>query len=189
MQEFKPLQIFLSETERKAFMNKHSFLYSQSKVRLLAHFSDLQKETTEFTEQLIQNEIYNTIVYEDEYSAYTAIEAAAFSHYCLLHEMHREVLLSITSMMYFEFDKILRNWLLNAISQLCLISHLSEWIWKKDISYIYALLELFGFEVKKLNYFKQLDAMRIVVNVYKHGNGFSKRLKKVLSRVFKCRIY
>lgn len=170
----RAIDIFLFDNERKTLINKNLFLYNESRARILSNFKNIDNETDALKDRLIQGELYSLnpdISYEDECSFYADIEAISFKYYCSLKEMSREISLNIASMLYFNWDKTLRNWLLREIQHTLQIPNPESWLWRVDIGKIYQLLLLFNFNIQAQSFFKHLDSLRLIVNVYKHGNG------------------
>lgn len=149
-------------------------MFKESKTRILYNFDNIDKEADLLKDKLLNGELYNSnpsLYYDDEAQLYEDACSQVFSHYSLLHEMGRELTLTAASMIYFNFDKTLRSWLLKEIENSCNIPKLEIWLWKTGIGDIYDLLESFDFPIRSKCLFKSLNSFRIVVNTYKHGYG------------------
>lgn len=149
-------------------------MFKQSQARMLSNFNDIDKEADLLRDKLLNGELYDSnpnLYHDDEAQLYEDACSQAFSQYCLLHEMRRELTLTTTSMIYFNFDKTLRSWLLKEIEHSWNIPNLETWVWQTNINRIYDLLELFDFHMRSKFLFKLLNSLRVVVNTYKHGYG------------------
>lgn len=67
--------------------------------------------------------------------------------------------------------KQLRDWLSVELRRAFSVKETKAAIWKTNFANIIELLECFDWQVRAQPYFAQLDACRLVVNVYKHGLG------------------
>lgn len=79
--------------------------------------------------------------------------------------------LSVVAGMYHQWDKQLRDWLVREIQHWHRGDYVRTKVWGVDFILIVDLLESFGWPLRSADYFKSLDACRLVVNVYKHGEG------------------
>ncbi|MER8746587.1 hypothetical protein NKH54_26530 [Mesorhizobium sp. M1004] len=91
--------------------------------------------------------------------------------------------MSVTAGRFHEWDKQLRDWLVRELRNWHRGDTAAAKVWSADFAKIADLLESFGWKVRSTDYFKTLDACRLVVNVYKHGAGKSlDDLKKTCSK-------
>lgn len=169
-------KIFLLEEVRHAFIIKTKSIIKEFNSKILANFDNIDEEVDLLRTKLLNGDLYtsNPNRYrDDEAQLYEGACSLAISHETLLYEMRRELLLNITSMLYFNFDKTLRSWLFNEIGHTWNINDFEKWIWKTDIGDIYDLLELFDFNCRCETLFNYLNALGLIVNTYKHGYGRS----------------
>lgn len=85
-------------------------------------------------------------------------------------------MLSVTAGMFHAWDKEVRGWLLSEIRHWTTLRELetvNPSVWIANFSDIFELLDAMKGTIRSEVYFRQLDACRLVVNVYKHGNGKS----------------
>jgi hypothetical protein len=75
--------------------------------------------------------------------------------------------------MFHQFEKDLREWLVAQVSHWHQNAKIKQKIWNVNFDKLVGLLEHTGLDVREESYFKKLDACRLVVNTYKHGNGDS----------------
>jgi hypothetical protein len=87
--------------------------------------------------------------------------------------MRERTRLSVVAGMFHEWEKQLRDWLVREIQHWHRGSNATLKVWSADFVQIVDLLESFGWNLRTTGYFRTLDACRLVVNVYKHGEGKS----------------
>jgi hypothetical protein len=87
--------------------------------------------------------------------------------------MRDQTSLSVVAGMFHEWDKQLRGWLVREIEHWHSGDHLPRKIWTADFGQISELLDSIGWRIHSTDYFRLIDACRLVVNVYKHGLGNS----------------
>jgi hypothetical protein len=75
--------------------------------------------------------------------------------------------------MFHEWDKQLRKWLIREVHHWHCGDNTSLQVWSVNFHEIIDLLESLGWNLRSKDYFRKLDACRLVVNVYKHGDGKS----------------
>lgn len=91
----------------------------------------------------------------------------------MLTDMRRDVHLSVAAGMFHEWEKEVRDWLSRELGHNFRIEHLGPKIWSVLISDLLDLFTGWGWDPRSLSLFEQIEACRLVVNVYKHGNGKS----------------
>lgn len=168
------LQLYMWEGARRIFLDAHRFYVDQLKTRLLSQFDDIEGQADSFAE-----EAYERIGSSSGHGGFDMSDAAdwayeeAASHYLALTELRKQVLLGGLAGMYHQFDKQLREFIEREM--LRYVDH--EWtdrhVWKPAGDKVLDILEEFGWRVKSLPFYPLLDALQLVVNVYKHGKGRS----------------
>eukprot|EP01035_Chromulina_nebulosa_P041154 gene41154-55644_t len=84
-------------------------------------------------------------------------------------------ILSVISGMYFEFEKQLREFVIREIMKAYATRSHEDKLWQLEITKFFDLIEGLGWPIRTLPSFDDLDTGRLVVNVFKHGNGKSLR--------------
>lgn len=159
---------------RQQLISNHEFYVEQAKKRLLSQFDDISEEADKFAEEWLSKagRGFNPD-YHDPADFYEQANDEMITFYELLNDMHDQTRLSVIAGMYHEWDKQLRDWLSIELGKSFSGEKTKDAIWKANFVDIFDLLECFGWQVRAQLYFAQLDACRIVVNVYKHGLGNS----------------
>jgi len=162
------------EPYRQSLIKDHLFYAEQAKKRLLSQFNDIGGEADKAAESwLDENKTrfdpgFHDPGYFDERAWYKEIE-----FYQLLCDMRDHIRLSVVAGMYHEWDKQLRKWLTQEIRYWHRGKTVLDKIWAADFGKLADLMGSLGWRIRDQAYFLKLDACRLVVNVYKHGNGNS----------------
>lgn len=164
----------LIDAERNDALREHRFYVEQAMHRLLAQFGDISAEA-----ERVEMECWEAAYRHsssDEYDDGMAYEAArdhGIEFHQLLIDMHDRTRLSVVAGMYHHWDKRFRRFLIREMrwSGLVLGTNTKQAIWRFDSGKLEQLLIAFGLDIRTFPQFDRLDAMRLVVNVYKHGEG------------------
>lgn len=176
---------YIMKQERNSFIASHKFYVEQAQKRLLAQFDDIDKEVDQYSENWL-NDAYQSFDAEShdlsEIYAFSYEESVQYG--MLLSEMRDQTIFSVIAGMYHQWDKQLRAWMAKESRIWSGKQTISE-IWRVDINKIFLLFEGMGWLVKDASFFEKLDACRLIVNVYKHGNGGSLNdLRKTYPKYF-----
>lgn len=95
--------------------------------------------------------------------------------YQLLSEMHDRTRFSVVAGMYHHWDKTFRRFLVREFRwpRLVIGDHTRRALWKLDSAKLEKLLAALGLHLPGLASYQRIDAMRLIVNVFKHGEGRS----------------
>ena len=152
----------------------HLFYVEQSHKRLLSQFEDIEAESDKAAEDWLQRRSGNFDPdRHDPGDFYEAAHEAGIEFYGLLSDMRDQTRLSVVAGMFHEWDKQLRDWLVREIQHWHRGDAAALKVWSANSVQIGDLLESVGWSVCSADYFRTLDACRLVVNVYKHGKGNS----------------
>ncbi len=168
------LQLYLWSGARAIFLDRHTFYVTQLKSRLLAQFDDLEQEADRFAEESFAR--MGRVVSYGETDPAEFAEAAydeAVEHYLALVELRKQVLLGGLAGMYHQFDKQLREFIERELQHEVEPSWMERNLWAPPGDRVLDILEAFGWPVRSLPFYPQIEALQLVVNVYKHGKGRS----------------
>ena len=150
----------------------HLFYVDQARKRLISQFDDIEPEADKAAEEWLERNKYR---YDpdrhDPDSFYEAANEVRIEFYGLLSDMRDQTRLSVVAGMFHEWDKQLRDWLVGEIKHWHCGDATPLKVWSADFGKIADLLECLGWKIRNTSYFSALDACRLVVNVYKHGEG------------------
>ena len=169
------------ESTRQLWMSEHRFYIEQARSRLLAQFENLEAESEKAAEDYLKEHSHDFDPDRDDPAdVYDAGTDKAITFFELLNEMRRRTCLSVVAGMYHEWDKKLREWVAREVVYWHRGAHVQEAIWQVDVEKVFALLGAFGLDAHTIPSYPSLNAMRLVVNVYKHGKGDSLEELKAL---------
>ena len=170
----KELLLKMHRSDRNYLIDNHNFYYEQANKRLLSQFSDIDKEAEDYRSEYF-NKLSNGFNPEtdDPGHLYEISSDAAGEHYVLLSDMQSSTGLSVVTGMFHDWEKRLRDWLTKEIQRwdASKQNEIKVAVWKANFSMIMELLEDLGWSPKNERYYETLNLCRLVVNVYKHGEG------------------
>jgi hypothetical protein len=162
------------EPFRQSLIKGHLFYVEQARKRLLSQFDNMETEAERASEEwLEQRGQHFDPDRHDPSDFYEAAHDVGIEFYGLLSDMREQTRLNVVAGMFHEWDKQLRDWLAHEIQHWHRGASATLKVWSADFGQIADLLESFGWSLHSTDYFRTLDACRLVVNVYKHGEGKS----------------
>jgi len=162
------------EPSRKQLIKAHTFYVEQAKERLLTRFENIEDEANKETDSWLRetSHLFDPDRH-DPSDFYEQADDIGIEFYELLTELRDRTRLSVIAGMYHEWDKKLRDWLWREIRRWHLGDQLRRQIWSVDFISLMDFMVALGWDVTKTPYYQHLDACRLIVNVYKHGEGKS----------------
>lgn len=162
------------EPFRQSLIKEHLFYVEQARKRLLSQFDDIEAEAERAAaEWLEQSGQYFDPDRHDSIDFYEAANNVGIEFYGLLSDMREQTRLSVVAGMFHQWDKQLRQWLAREIQHWHRGGNATLKIWSAKFGEIANLLESFDWNFRSADYFRELYACYLVVNVYKHGEGKS----------------
>lgn len=159
---------------RQSLVKGHLFYVEQARKRLLSQFNDIEADADRAAEEwLEQSGRHFDPDRHDPGDFYETAHDVGIEFHGLLNDMREQTRLSVVAGMFHEWDKQLRDWLVSEIRHWHRGDNATLKVWSADFGQIADLMESFGWELRTADYFRTLDAFRLVVNVYKHGEGKS----------------
>jgi hypothetical protein len=163
---------YMWQPYREALLTEHRFYAEQAKKRLLSQFDDIEAEAQAATDAHVDK--LSRMLDPERHDLSDVYEEAGdkgIELYQLLADMQDATQLSVIAGMYHQWDKKLRDWIRLEVHHWHSGQYVREQIWKADGQTLLDFLEAFDFDIRSLDCYKSLIAMRLVVNVYKHGSG------------------
>ncbi|UYK83721.1 hypothetical protein NG827_14765 [Xanthomonas sacchari] len=155
-------------------VEEQRFYLVESKARLLPPFASIEAEADAKEKECLESppEYFDPEQW-DMSMVYEAAFHRGLEHYDLLQEMRQRTILGIAAGMYHHFDKSLRVRVARELRQSGWVvgEKTREQIWRTDWSNLEALLVAFGWNVPSVTGYENLEALRLVVNAFKHGEG------------------
>lgn len=159
---------------RRSLIKSHLFYIEQARNRLLSQFNNIEADADRAADEwLEQSGQHFDPDRDDPADFHEAAHDFGIQFYQLLSDMREQTRLSVVAGMYHEWDKQLRDWLVREIHHWHRGSNVNARVWSADFGQLVDLLESFGWNIRATDYYRALDACRLVVNVYKHGKGKS----------------
>jgi hypothetical protein len=162
------------EPFRESLIAGHTFYVEQAFNRLLSQFGNIEAEANKVAEDWLDQRVaYFDPDRHDPSGFYEAAQDAGVEFYQLLGDMRDMTQLSVVAGMYHEWDKRFRKWLIEEMRHWHRGEQVTTKMWSVDAGKIFDLLASFGWDIRSKEYFQKLDICRLVVNVFKHGDGRS----------------
>jgi hypothetical protein len=164
----------MGEPARQSLIAGHLFYVAQARKRLFSQFDNMEAEAHKAAEEWLERS--NCRFDPDRHDPADFQEAAyevGIEFYGLLSDMQTQTWLSVVAGMFHEWDKQLREWLVREVERWHNGENVPQKIWTVDFRQMFELLDCLNWNFSKTADFNVLDACRVVVNVYKHGDGKS----------------
>lgn len=168
----RQLQLYMFEGNRRVYLERHDFYVDQVRARVLAQFRDIDDEARQHSET-----IYNELAKSPGDGSVDLSEVADYAlesgqeRYELLHDLKDQTFLGAVAGMYHQWDKDLRDFIERELRHD--VANARQIAWDQKSSSTLDLLNEFGWDCRAQPFFSLIDACRLVVNVYKHGQGTS----------------
>ncbi len=164
----------IDEPYREYLIRGQKFYVEQGKSRLLSQFENISEAADKHADEWLKEagEWFNPD-YDDPGQFYERAEAEAIDFYGMLVDLRETTLLSITAGMYHQWEKLLRDFLTTEINKWHVGEEFPRRVWGANFDQIIELLKSMGWDIAATKFYESLDRCRLVVNVFKHGNGGS----------------
>lgn len=173
------------EFGRKRTIELHKFFFEQFQVKLLSQFHNIEEDAENYQKQWVEE---NGRFYsgDDPGDFFEKAQDETIDFYLKLIEVRNNIYLSTLSALYFDWDKTVRNTLIQILERENQLSKNTQIaIWEKRFDEIMKLFVGLGWNIKLENCYPNLKKYSTVVNVYKHGYGNSfKKLKKIIQNLY-----
>lgn len=157
---------------RQHLIDKHLFYVNQGRSRLLTQFEDVSAEADAFAENWASERSH---LFDPDRDDPNDLDERAWeesiTYYGMLEDLHADVRLAIIVGMYHGWDKELRDWIVKQIQHWHSGTNVRAEIWRASFHKLAEFLSCLGWAVDDLGCYRGLDRCRLVVNVYKHGEG------------------
>lgn len=164
----------LCSSERELIIEAHDFFVSELMSRVFSSFRDISSEADDKA-----HEHYEALAsLPDSYGVDPSSAAdqafdRGFEFYDSLWEMKRQVTFGALAILYQQWDKGVRTFIERELGFFVSPAWLEKAIWYANVEKLIKFLENQGWNIKDYPWFAEIDAMRLLVNVFKHGKGQS----------------
>lgn len=157
---------------REKLIAEHNFYMEQAEKRLLSQFDNLEEEADKYSEEWLESVSHQFDPdRHDPGDFYEQAYEEGIEFYQMLDDMKNRTHLSVVAGLFHEWDKQVRDWLVQEISHWHRGDEVKKAVWKANFNDLADLFDGLGWNVKSRPYFETLDKCRLVVNAYKHGDG------------------
>lgn len=159
---------------RSHYIKSHKFYVEQTNKRLLSQFENIEKEAKDFADEWLEKCDRNFDPERDDPAdIFDQANDEELDFLLELSDLKDQVQLNIVAGMYHKWEKQLHEWLVNEARHWKKYDVLKNKIWTINIGDIFDMFEKFGWNISNETFYQKIDACRLVVNVFKHGNGNS----------------
>lgn len=164
----------MAQWKRDDLIQRQTFYVDQLQARFL---SQLTEEAIKDESDLAADDVWHSgkEYFDPDFHDLGDLADQAFdeglSRWELLNELRRNLLLSSVTTLFHNWDKQIRQWLIEEISRWHRGEGLRRAIWRVSLDEIFNLLKCISIDVRSKSFFCHLDACRLIVNVSKHGDG------------------
>lgn len=171
---------------REGFINDVRFYVDQALRRVLNPFGSIDEEARRHADDwLAAREKYFNPERDDPGDDYADAYDIEINHSALVFEMYQSLRLSLIAGLFHHWEKQIRDWLCSEIARWDSGQHSRKAIWDLNFPKLIEFLEELGWEMKSHSFYRVLDKYRLLVNVYKHGEGGAfEQLRKDHSEFF-----
>ncbi len=164
-------QIYMYNGIREVLLKKHDFFVSEVTKRIFGQFSNIEEEAKNFADAEYERLGFHL---EDASEGAEIAFSKAEEFYSLLNDMHSQMILAALAALYHQWEKDLSNFIERELVHYYERKPVNQACWNSNKNDILELLKKFGWDVKSSStLFSQIDECRLIVNVYKHGDGIS----------------
>ena len=152
----------------------HEFYVTQIKQRVVAQFQDMEGDADRYAQSEYER-LGSQPGWGDEDMASVAEDAHdnAVEYYRLLADLRQSVIIGALAGLYYQWEKQLRDFIQMELTHDTSHDIAAKIAWSRDIANVFSFLGKLGWDVQSEPFFPLIDACRLVVNVYKHGQGSS----------------
>jgi hypothetical protein len=168
-------EIYMWEGTREHLLERHDAYVEALKERVFPIFADIDSEAETFTDDKYQ-ELMSLPCWDENTDPSIIAEMAqdaGIAKYETLGFLKHEMLLGALAGLYHLWERSLRDFLEHEFRHWMRREIVHKCAWEANIGRIYELLASFGWDVRHEPFFAEMDACRLIVNVYKHGKGTS----------------
>ncbi len=164
--------LYMDKHMKERFIERHDFFVTRIKEKVLSQFRDVEAETDKHladVESLFRDHFDQS---GDPSQIYDHLRDEQYEFYELFDNLRNQMIISSLAVCYHQWERDLRHFIERELSHTVEYENVLEHAWTKtNIGGIFEILRLFGWMVRDEEFFSDLDATRLVVNVHKHGKG------------------
>jgi hypothetical protein len=165
-------QLYMWSPIRRRILDRHDAYVEAVQARVISQFRDIDVQAERHAEARWEA-LLRMPAREDVDMADLAEVAqdTGLEKYEMLSFLKREMLLGSLAGLYHIWDRSLRDFLEKEFRHWMDALRIEKYAWRSDFNGVVDCLRQFGWDIAKESFFEDLDACRLIVNVYKHGKG------------------
>lgn len=161
---------YMWKPARAGFIKDVRFYVDQALRRVFDPFGNIDEEARRHADEWLDARYFDPDR-DDPGDAYAEAYDIEIHQSLLLLEMHQSLRFSLIAGLFHQWEKQIRDWLCSEIVRWDTGLNLRRAIWRLDFPKLIEFLEALGWEIKSHSFYTVLDKYRLLVNVYKHGEG------------------
>ena len=172
----------MCETERAQKIEDVDFFAQQMKRRVWGNFNDFDEQVRAHGEEVyevLKSATGTEHMDEADIADFAVEESVKYSE--LLSELQRDLSLAAVATLYHRWEKELRRFLARELRN---SAEDPDAMWTRPTDRVVGWLEEHGWPLRSSYWFPVLDSCRLIVNVHKHGKGWS--LKELNNKYRQC---
>lgn len=168
----RELQLYMWSGTRGILLERHRFHVEQVRLQQFAQFRDIDGEADRYADATYER--IGALPSHGEHDVADISEAAwdeAIGFHGQLTDLRKQIILNAIAGMFHQWDKDLRGFIDRELARDIGRGDIMKHVWKSTGADIVQLLEEFGWPVRQAPFYPSLEALGLIVNVYKHGKG------------------
>ncbi|HDL16321.1 MAG TPA: hypothetical protein ENH27_00580 [Rhizobiales bacterium] len=168
-------EIYMWDRIREHILGRHDAYVEAVQQRVFPLFGDIDSEAERFADGKYE-ELMSLPCWDGDTDPSAIAEVAqdaGIEKYVMLAFLKHEMYLGSLAGLYHVWERGLREFLERELKHWMEAKSIEKSIWKSNIGDVFALLASFGWDPREEKFYKEIDACRLIVNVYKHGKGNS----------------
>ena len=167
-----PIQFDLTRDMKRHILKEHDFFVAQVKSRVFTQFQDMEADANRYAEEEFERLSNRPDTGETDMDSIAEdAHDNAVEYYGLLSDLRQSLILGALAGLYHQWEKQLREFVELELGHNGNRDKAAKKAWGGNIGDTFQLLAAIGWDVREEPFFPLIDACRLIVNVYKHGQG------------------
>ncbi len=168
-------QLYMWSGTKRQILQRHDFYVDQVRQKVFSQFRDIEAQAEAHADSEFDR-LQSLPVNSDDCDMSIIAEMAndrGQELYGLLSDLKKQLVLGALAGVYHQWEKDLRDFIERELAHNYKREDLRGIVWHQDINTVFKVLKEFGWNIEITEWFTDLEAFRLIVNVYKHGKGRS----------------
>ena len=165
-------QLYMWNGVRSHILQQHDSYVDAVKARVFPQFADIEAQAEKYARKIFDDHAHGSGDPSiNEADLAEGAHELSLEHYEMLSFLKREMYLGALAGLYHVWEKALRSFLEGEFLHFVGQDEIEKAAWRSSTAHLWKLLEQFGWRASGEPFYQDIEACRIVVNVYKHGKG------------------